>query len=156
MQASGRKFIYARNERSQVSSTRSVVKAAIKRAQRKFTCKLHSEREQVQAHKVRLKVKAVSQALPIRARECLAALAALLGVIIHSLCRQASVARQGKRMPCCPLSPFGRLQFTAIAVRQALPVRARECLAALFALVALLGVKIHSLYRQPSVARQGN
>ena len=32
-------------------------KAAIKRAQRKFTCKLHSEREQVQAHGVWLKLK---------------------------------------------------------------------------------------------------
>ena len=35
----------------------SKLKAAIKRAQRKFTCKLHSEREQVQAHEVGLKVK---------------------------------------------------------------------------------------------------
>ena len=37
-------------------------KAAIKRAQRKFTCKLHSEREQVQAHGVRLKVKGENSA----------------------------------------------------------------------------------------------
>ena len=32
-------------------------KAAVERARRKFTCKLHCEREQVQAHRVWLKVK---------------------------------------------------------------------------------------------------
>ena len=37
--------------------SRNKLKAAIKRAQRKFTCKLHSEREQVQSYEVRLKRK---------------------------------------------------------------------------------------------------
>ena len=38
-------------------------KAAIKRAQRKFTCKLHSEREQVQAHGAWLKPR-INLAMP--------------------------------------------------------------------------------------------
>ena len=43
-------------ESGKLKAERGKVKAASKRAQRKFTCKLHSERKQIRAHNVRLKL----------------------------------------------------------------------------------------------------